>query len=311
MDPNLKEDSNQLFKIYQSYIKKKYPNQEMERDQECYESDAVCDICGEDDSPIDNTIVFCDGCNIALHQSCYNITVIPNGDYFCQVCQHILDNVLKVPQPLPPAPEDPNEVNQERESILKKVHDLNQTIHCAVCGYATGAMLPTLQHSWCHVSCALWLPNNEVEVLAINNDPLIPSKKKYIVDIKMVNERRNKIQCSVCKKRGGCVQCCYNSCARGVHLPCALRSHYEVYFVNQEGYSSIPSYCALEGKEYGLKCAQHSSESIHTRNANMSAVPYCSPIPKPSDTPKKSVDKVKKKKKLVVPEPSMFCLFYS
>lgn len=47
--------------------------------------DAACDVCGNDESLEDDPIVACDGCDVAVHQSCYGITRLPDGDWFCAV----------------------------------------------------------------------------------------------------------------------------------------------------------------------------------------------------------------------------------
>lgn len=36
--------------------------------------------------PHSNAILLCDGCDIAVHQACYGITNIPEGDWFCDGC---------------------------------------------------------------------------------------------------------------------------------------------------------------------------------------------------------------------------------
>ena len=39
----------------------------------------VCVICSEGDADEDNNILFCDGCDIAVHQNCFGIASIPEG----------------------------------------------------------------------------------------------------------------------------------------------------------------------------------------------------------------------------------------
>ncbi|RUP44214.1 hypothetical protein BC936DRAFT_149782 [Jimgerdemannia flammicorona] len=54
------------------------------------DEDTACVICGGTNSTKKNQIVFCDGgadCNIAVHQKCYGIDVIPDADWLCQRCQ--------------------------------------------------------------------------------------------------------------------------------------------------------------------------------------------------------------------------------
>ena len=50
------------------------------------EIDECCAVCFDGDSYDDNPILFCDKCNVAVHQLCYGIQKIPQGDWICKSC---------------------------------------------------------------------------------------------------------------------------------------------------------------------------------------------------------------------------------
>jgi len=50
------------------------------------DDDEVCAICGKPDSKKPNEIVFCDNCDMAVHQQCYGLAEIPEGDWICRSC---------------------------------------------------------------------------------------------------------------------------------------------------------------------------------------------------------------------------------
>ena len=45
-----------------------------------------CDIC-QAGVLTDDMLLFCDGCNVAVHPNCYCVETIPEGPWFCQKCQ--------------------------------------------------------------------------------------------------------------------------------------------------------------------------------------------------------------------------------
>ena len=68
-------------------------------------------------------MVFCDQCNICVHQACYGITHIPAGQWLCRTCA------------------------------------LGTQPKCELCPNRGGAMKSTKSgQKWAHVSCALWIP---------------------------------------------------------------------------------------------------------------------------------------------------------
>lgn len=44
-----------------------------------FDENVICDVCRSPDSEEANEMVFCDNCNICVHQACYGITAIPSG----------------------------------------------------------------------------------------------------------------------------------------------------------------------------------------------------------------------------------------
>uniref|UniRef100_A0A3B4DV33 Protein Jade-3 n=1 Tax=Pygocentrus nattereri TaxID=42514 RepID=A0A3B4DV33_PYGNA len=88
-----------------------------------YDEDVICDVCRSPDSEEGNDMVFCDKCNICVHQACYGIVKVPDGNWLCRTC------VLGI---------DPQ---------------------CILCPKKGGAMKATRAGTkWAHVSCALWIP---------------------------------------------------------------------------------------------------------------------------------------------------------
>ena len=50
------------------------------------EGEEACCVCGFDDEGEGDKIVFCDGCDLGFHQTCYGINEVPSGDFFCESC---------------------------------------------------------------------------------------------------------------------------------------------------------------------------------------------------------------------------------
>lgn len=42
-------------------------------------------------------MLYCDRCNIAVHQGCYGIAAIPDGDWFCAPCDRDVQPVSSRP----------------------------------------------------------------------------------------------------------------------------------------------------------------------------------------------------------------------
>eukprot|EP00742_Colponemidia_sp_Colp-10_P007357 GILJ01007919.1.p1 GENE.GILJ01007919.1~~GILJ01007919.1.p1 ORF type:complete len:1966 (+),score=175.56 GILJ01007919.1:45-5942(+) len=149
-------------------------------DDDDEEDDEICDVCGSGDSPIGNQIVFCEKCNVAVHQACYGITTIPQGDWLCRAC---------------------------------KVFS-GKPAQCCLCPTLGGAFKPTADGRWAHVVCTLWLPETSMEDSA-KMEPVVGIEKinqdRYKLKCVVCDKKSGAcIQCSQTQ----CAQSFHASCAR-------------------------------------------------------------------------------------------------
>lgn len=118
--------SNNLFEfLMDRFEKESYSATQGQRDlQSLVDEDAVCCICMDGDGADSNVILFCDSCNIAVHQECYGVPYIPEGQWLCRHC-------LQCP---------------------------SRAAECVFCPNRGGALKKTDDDRWGHVACALWVP---------------------------------------------------------------------------------------------------------------------------------------------------------
>jgi len=156
--------------------------------------DAVCMICFDGASKESNPILFCDGCNAALHQACYGIAEIPEGDFFCDRCRHVL-------------------VMTEDSDIKPPPYKILEMVKCCLCPQYHGGIKPTIDGHWVHMCCTLWAKNSIIKDLK-NMSPIDLSD----VDCDIADP------CIYCNLQGGYLQycdCSEESCLNTFHPICA------------------------------------------------------------------------------------------
>lgn len=155
--------------------------------EDCGEEDGImCAVCQSTDGEPSNPIVFCDGCDLMVHASCYGnplVKAIPEGDWFCSHC-----TALK---------------SREKKSLS-----------CCLCRTKGGAVKPTKDGRWAHIACALFVPEVYFE------DP----EGREGICCSEIPSKRWKERCYLCKIRRGCViECSEMRCQLAFHVTCGLK----------------------------------------------------------------------------------------
>ncbi|KAI1902922.1 hypothetical protein AGOR_G00021290 [Albula goreensis] len=162
-----------------------------------YDEDVVCDVCRSPEGEDGNEMVFCDKCNICVHQACYGILKVPLGNWLCRTCA------------------------------------LGVQPKCLLCPKRGGALKPTRSGTkWVHVSCALWIPEVSIgcpeKMEPITKVSHIPASR-WALSCSLCREHTGTcIQCSM----PSCIVAFHVTCAfdHGLEMRTILAENDEVRF---------------------------------------------------------------------------------
>ena len=246
------------------------PKKEEAPEEPDEQEDAVCMVCFDGGSSDYNKILFCDGCNATLHQTCYGVPEIPDGDFFCDRCSAVQSLAIQTPDFSP----------EEAKDAVK----------CCLCPLYHGGLKPTTDGRWVHLCCALWSPPalildlNEMSPIDLTAVPVqVPDEdisysstarsarqiefaKTYTIsDIEQV--------CSFCKVRGGrVIRCCAESddedeCSAVFHPLCAwFQGLYITTVLTDPSYRGVTRDGQFpSGIEYAFYCDSHYNTVITTK----------------------------------------------
>ncbi|KAM3527422.1 hypothetical protein NHJ13051_002960 [Beauveria bassiana] len=116
---NVTFDGKGLFDHIPRTVSAKKPGRPKKLD-EPINDEIICGICTKPHSNPPNEIILCDNCDFAVHQECYGIPEIPEGDWLCKSCtQEDVSKTLEAqpgltPAPVPPTVEVPDIPNLDR-----------------------------------------------------------------------------------------------------------------------------------------------------------------------------------------------------
>ncbi|TDH65301.1 hypothetical protein CCR75_008546 [Bremia lactucae] len=193
-----------------------------------HKDDGCCAVCLERESYDDDLILFCDGCNVGVHQFCYGILSVPDAEWFCAVCSVALKTGNDVAANPP---------------------------RCQLCPHRGGAYKRTGCHHWVHVQCYIWIPELQVEQGV--DDSLMLS------ELTRLDPDRKNLDCSICHSQigNGKIQCAHKQCLTAFHVSCAAFAGYRMDQVDVSGsddkecYTLFLAYCSLHRKSSAPVCA--------------------------------------------------------
>lgn len=173
----------------------------------------VCAICQSTDGDPKDPIVFCDGCDLMVHTSCYGnplVQGIPEGDWFCNQCL-----------------------------AVTKVENID-SFTCCLCPNKGGALKSTVDGGWAHVVCALFVP----EVFFHD------SEGRDGIDCSKVPTRRWDHRCYVCEGRTGCaIDCSEPKCLLSFHITCGFSEDLCIEYREGKGKGAvIAGFCKAHTK---------------------------------------------------------------
>ncbi|EMC94383.1 hypothetical protein BAUCODRAFT_157996 [Baudoinia panamericana UAMH 10762] len=157
------------------------------------EPDSKCSICDDGDCENANAIIFCDGCDLAVHQECYGVPFIPEGQWFCRKCKEIGRG----------------------------------TPTCIFCPNVDGAFKQTNTLRWSHLLCAIWIPEvtiaNMTFMEPITDVDKVP-KGRWKLNCYICNQRMG--ACIQCGNKN-CYLAFHVTCARRAKLFLKMKSQHQ------------------------------------------------------------------------------------
>ncbi|KAL6766486.1 hypothetical protein ACKKBG_A36210 [Auxenochlorella protothecoides x Auxenochlorella symbiontica] len=206
------------------------------------EEEAYCAVCGDGHSEAPNEIVFCERCDVAVHQRCYDVAELPAGEWLCEPCREYeaeqraagADPALIRPPRWASSGGDQGGAG-DAGGGARRLPGGARDVACALCPLRCGAFRRAAGGAgrWVHSVCALWTPETYL------------TQEGVVAGLEGV--RLDRATCAICGQASGSVVTCNASgCAYAFHPLCARNlGLYLAARVDGQGRPQYRIYCAV------------------------------------------------------------------
>lgn len=240
------------------------------------EDEAFCSVCGDGFSAEPNVILFCDRCDVAVHQKCYDIPDVPSHEWLCWPCKEYEDKLKE---------------EGKRQEEIRPLHSLpehrsklpggSKEVKCFLCPLKFGAFRRSVDGAaWVHQTCAMWHPET---YLTHDNG------SNVVEGLWDIPEDRFHVKCDICHlEDGAVVHCPRPGCPSSYHILCARNCGlYLTVQADDKGNNQHRVYCAAHSR------AEKDKDSMAVSlNVPVSSEPV---VKQPKPTKRKTVEEFRKK----------------
>ncbi|CAN0101081.1 unnamed protein product, partial [Phaeothamnion confervicola] len=182
----------------------------------------LCEVCGHDTEE-QNLIVYCEDCDMGVHQACYGIRSIPRGAWRCGPCAAAraaarLAAAVSAGAAAAAAAVDPL-------AAMAGLRGATLAVSCRLCPNRGGALKRCTDGSWAHVVCCIWVPECCFLDQALMEPIASIDTRGRTGDISMVPRFRWARNCRICAtRRGAAIRCRFPGCKFLFHPACGRRA---------------------------------------------------------------------------------------